>query len=251
MIVIISPSKTLDFSGKTAGEHTHHAFLEESQQLIAILRKFSPDKIGGLMKLSEKLSKLNWQRYRDFTVPFTTDNARQAIFAFKGDVYEGLAVENFGKSDLEYAQKHLRIISGLYGLLRPLDLIQPYRLEMVTKLANSAGKDLYKFWGNKITEKLEESLDDSRIIVNLASNEYFKAINTKIFKGRVVTPVFKEKKGKDYKIVALFAKKARGMMSAYIIKHRIENIEGIKGFNDAGYKFSKELSGENELVFVR
>lgn len=253
MILVISPSKTLDFSGKTFGKHTNPDCLDESQKLIAILRKFKVKDISELMDLSEKLSQLNWQRYRDFTLPFSEENARQAIYAFKGDVYDGLAVDGFSARDIIYAQSHLRIISGLYGLLKPLDLIQPYRLEMGTKLTNKNGKDLYKFWGDKITAKVNEALekDGSNILVNLASEEYFKAVNKKLLQGNIITPVFKEKKGTAYKIVSFFAKKARGMMAGYILKNRIENEGGIKHFNEDGYKFSASLSNESELVFIR
>lgn len=253
MITIISPSKTLDFLNKTEGEYSSHDFIKESQALIKILRKLQAEEISELMDLSEKLSELNWKRYRDFKTPFTPANARQSIFAFKGDVYDGLAVENFSKPDIEYSQSHLRIISGLYGLLRPLDLIQPYRLEMGTRLANKNSKDLYKFWGDNITNKLNDLMQDigSNILVNLASEEYFKAINKKLLHGKIITPVFMEKKGDAYKMVALYAKQARGMMAAYIIKNRIETADGIKGFNEANYKFNAAHSNEDRLVFTR
>jgi hypothetical protein len=253
MIVIISPSKTLDFSGKTNGEYSIYDFSDESRKLIAILRTFSAKQIADLMSLSEKLSTLNWQRYQNFNNVFTPENARQAMFAFQGDVYDGLAAGNFNQSEIAYSQSHLRIISGLYGLLRPLDLIQPYRLEMGTRLANQNGKDLYKFWGDKITNKLNESMENSgcKILINLASEEYFKAINKKILYGRIITPVFMEKKGDAYRIVALYAKQARGMMAGYIIKNQVETSQGITQFNEAGYKFNPHISTDDRLVFTR
>jgi cytoplasmic iron level regulating protein YaaA (DUF328/UPF0246 family) len=243
----------MDFSKEAVGDFTNHDFMENSLKLIKILQKLSPDKISKLMDLSQKLAELNYQRYQDFSSPFNKENARQAIFAFKGDVYDGIGIESFSKADIKYSQKHLRIISGLYGLLRPLDLIQPYRLEMGTKLANKNGKDLYKFWGNNITEKLNGLLKENNknILVNLASGEYFKAVNQKKINGSIITPIFKEKKGSGYKIVMLFAKRARGMMASYIIKNRIENIEDIKLFNNDGYQFNSTLSTENELIFTR
>ena len=250
MIIVISPSKTLDFSGEISGGYTIPDFLDKSEELISVLRKLPAAKIASLMDISEKLSKLNWQRYKDFSVPFTPANARQALYAFKGDVYEGLAAHEFSKDDAQYAQSHLRIISGLYGLLRPLDLIQPYRLEMGTKLANKNGRNLYKFWGDQITEKLNEVLQGG-VLVNLASEKYFKAVNKKLLQGKIITPIFKEKKGKDYKIVSFYAKKARGLMAAYIIKNRVEAAEDIAHFNESGYKFNKALSGADEFVFTR
>lgn len=243
----------MDFSGKTTGDFTDPDFLDSSLKLIKILQKLSPAKISKLMDLSEKLAELNYTRYQEFSVPFSKANARQAIFALKGDVYDGIAVEALSKADIKYAQNHLRILSGLYGLLRPLDLIQPYRLEMGAKLANKNGKDLYKFWGDSITQKLNELLKNAHtdILVNLASNEYSKAINKKLLHANIITPVFKEKKGKDYKVVMLFAKQARGMMAAYIIKNRIENTADIKNFREDGYGFNPALSTKDEFVFVR
>lgn len=251
MIIVLSPSKTLDFDTKINADFTSHDFMAESQELITNLRKLSVPKISKLMDLSEKLSELNYNRYHDFSPPFTAQNARQAIYAFKGDVYDGLKVEEFKSADIKYAQKHLRIISGLYGLLCPLDLMQPYRLEMGTKLANKKGKDLYKFWGDKITNAINTALDDSKILVNLASVEYFKAVNSKLVNAEIITPIFKEKKGDNYKVIALFAKQARGTMAAYIIKNRVETVVQLKKFKEAGYKFSASLSKGNELVFVR
>ncbi len=253
MIILISPSKTLDFSGNYKGEHTIPDFLKESTELIKVLRKLTTSEIAGLMDLSKKLAVLNHQRYHDFSIPFTLENSRQAIYAFKGDVYEGLDVEAFTQEDIKYAQLHLRIISGLYGLLRPLDLIQPYRLEMGTKLLSQNYKNLYEYWGDKIIVKLNELLKsgESDLLVNLASAEYFKVINQKLFNRRLITPVFKERKNSEYKVIPIFAKKARGLMTLYIIKQRIESIDDIKQFNGGGYEFNAALSTETELVFTR
>jgi len=253
MIVIISPSKTLDFSTKINTEYSRHEFLKETSDLIQILRKLTKVDISRLMSLSDNLTSLNYMRYASFSTSFTLDNASQAIYAFKGDVYEGLAIDKYSNEDIHYAQAHLRIISGLYGLLRPLDLIQPYRLEMGTKLANSKGNDLYAYWGNSITTKLNELLQlaDTNILVNLASIEYFKAINTKLLHANLITPIFKEKKGGTEKVVALFAKRARGMMASYIMKNRINTLEGIKEFKQNGYQFDQASSFAQELVFIR
>jgi len=253
MILVISPSKTLDFSEKCKDEHTIPDFLKESIGLIEVLRKLTTSEIAELMDLSEKLAVLNYQRYHDFSIPFTLENSCHAIYAFKGDVYEGLDVEAFTQEDIKYAQSHLRIISGLYGLLRPLDLIQPYRLEMGIKLSNQNYKNLYEYWGNKITVKLNELLKTggNNLLVNLASTEYFKVLNPKLFNARLVTPVFKERKNREYKVIPIFAKKARGLMASYIIKQRVENIDGIKQFREDGYGFNLNLSTETELVFTR
>jgi cytoplasmic iron level regulating protein YaaA (DUF328/UPF0246 family) len=253
MIVVISPSKTLDFSGKSKGEYTIPDFLENSIELLKVLCKLTVSEIAELMDLSEKLAVLNYRRYHDFSIPFTLENSRQAIYAFKGDVYEGLDAEAFTQEDIKYAQSHLRIISGLYGLLRPLDLIQPYRLEMGIKLSNQNYKNLYEYWGNKITVKLNELLKTggNNLLVNLASTEYFKVLNPKLFNARLVTPLFKERKNREYKVIPIFAKKARGLMASYIIKHRVENSDGIKQFREDGYGFNPNLSTETELVFTR
>ncbi|MBM3467319.1 MAG: peroxide stress protein YaaA [Alphaproteobacteria bacterium] len=253
MIVVISPSKTLDFSGKSKGEYTIPDFVENSIELLKVLCKLTVSEIAELMDLSEKLAVLNYRRYHDFSIPFTLENSRQAIYAFKGDVYEGLDAEAFTQEDIKYAQSHLRIISGLYGLLRPLDLIQPYRLEMGIKLINQNYKNLYEYWGNKITVKLNDLLKSggNNLLVNLASTEYFKVLNPKLFNARLVTPVFKERKNREYKVIPIFAKKARGLMASYIIKQRVENIDGIKQFREDGYGFNLNLSTETELVFTR
>ena len=253
MILVISPSKTLDFSEKCKDEHTIPDFLKESIGLIEVLRKLTTSEIAELMDLSEKLAVLNYQRYHDFSIPFTLENSCHAIYAFKGDVYEGLDVDAFTQEDIKYAQLHLRIISGLYGLLRPLDLIQPYRLEMGIKLLSQNSKNLYEYWGDKVTVKLNELLKNgnTNLLVNLASAEYSKVINHKLFNGALITPVFKERKNSEYKVIPIFAKKARGLMASYIIKERIQSINGIKQFNESGYKFNSALSNQAELVFTR
>lgn len=248
MIILISPSKTLDFSSPAKDNYTTPLFIKDSCSLISELKKLSVKQICNLMSISDKLGELNFNRYHKFSRTFTTKNSREAIYAFRGDVYEGLSADSLTTKDIEYAQEHLRILSGLYGLLRPLDLIQPYRLEMGIKLANKEGKNLYQFWENKITEAIEK---DSTTIINLASQEYFKAINTKVLSQKIITPIFKEKKGDSYKVIALLAKKARGLMSRYIIQNRLTKIEDIKNFSEAGYKFIPSFSDEFEWVFTR
>jgi len=259
MLLLISPAKKLDFESISQTEVcTMPDFLDQSQQLIDTLLPYSPEALGKLMSISDNLSKLNHQRYKDWHTPFTKQNAKQAISTFKGDVYTGMNIESFSDDQLEFAQQHLRILSGLYGLLRPLDLMQPYRLEMGTRLENSHGKNLYDFWGDTITIAINKQLQktDSQYLINLASNEYFKSVKTKQLEKSVITPIFKElredkTKGKHYKIISLLAKRARGMMSAHILKNKLTNIEDIKLFNDAGYGYNKELSTNNEWVFTR
>ncbi|WP_419811122.1 peroxide stress protein YaaA [Bacterioplanoides sp.] len=254
MLTLLSPAKTLDFdTPPTTDTFTQADFLEHSAQLVDVLKPYSPDEIGALMKLSPALSELNVQRYHDWVLPFKADNAKAAMLAFKGDVYTGLEANTFDQSQLEFAQQHVRILSGLYGLLRPLDLIQPYRLEMGTKLENPRGKNLYDFWGDIITDALNAELDKhgSQSIVNLASNEYFKSVKTKKLKGELITPVFKDEKNGQYKIISFYAKKARGLMTAYIVRNNIDNAEAIKAFDVAGYRFSEEDSSGNTWVFKR
>jgi len=207
------------------------------------------------MGLSDKLAGLNAARYGEWSLPFTSDNARQAVLAFKGDVYAGMDAYAFKKSDFNFAQKQLRILSGLYGLLRPLDLVQPYRLEMGTKLANPVGKNLYEFWGGGITDALNADLSQQKtkqpILLNLASNEYFKSVNKKSLNATIITPVFKDEKAGKYKVVGIFAKRARGSMVNYIVKNRIKNVEDIKGFDIDGYEFNRAMSSTQEWVFAR
>ena len=237
MLMVISPAKTLDFDTlPTTSEHTTPDFLDDSEELIEQLREMSPHAISALMKISDKLGNLNFDRYLSWDKKFTPDNAKQALLAFKGDVYTGLDAESMSSDDLLWAQDHLRILSGLYGLLRPLDLIQAYRLEMGTKLANGRGKDLYQFWGSKITEALNQQQADESlpVLVNLASNEYFKSVQSKQLNAEIITPVFKDWKGDKYKIISFYAKKARGLMVAYIIRNRLNDVEQIKNFDSEG-----------------
>ncbi len=249
MLILLSPSKKLDFSFKNNILPTKPNFLNEANSLIKNLKKLSEKEIRSLMKLSVKLTELNQQRYQAFSTKFDNDNARQAVFAFKGDVYNGLQAENFSDNELKYAQENLRILSGLYGILRPLDLIQPYRLEMGSKLKNQNGKNLYEFWDDKITDELNEANSDT--LINLASNEYFKAIKPQKFNGRIITCNFKEYKNGGYKIIMIFAKRARGLMANYIIKNRLQQAEKLKNFDIDGYLFKAELSDENNWIFAR
>lgn len=254
MLVLLSPSKTQDFSATDkVAKPTQPELLSESEVLMKELRTLSPDEIGDLMHISAKLSDLNYERYHAFHTPFTPANAKPAALAFKGDVYDGLDAETLSTAQLNYAQHCLRILSGLYGLLRPLDLIQAYRLEMKIPLRNPRGKDLYQFWGNRITDTLNAHLAQEKTdtIINLASHEYFKAVNTPKLKGKLVTVHFKEDKGGTLKIVALFAKRARGMMARHIVEHQIEDVHGITTFNEAGYIFKPQLSTQTELIFAR
>lgn len=254
MLIVISPAKKLDYeTPPTTERYTLPGFLDQSQILIDTLRRYSALDLAELMKLSMKLAELNFDRYEAWTQEITTDNAKQALLAFKGDVYAGMEAESFTGADLDYAQEHLRILSGLYGLLRPLDLMMPYRLEMGTRLPNPRGANLYEFWGTIITDAINEQLaaqgDD--ILVNLASNEYFKSVKPKGIKGRVITPQFKEHKNGEYKMIGVYAKKARGLMSRYILLNRIEDPEQIKAFDYGGYAWNADLSKGNTWVFTR
>lgn len=254
MLIVISPAKTLDFDTPARiDKFTKPQFLDDSKILIERLREFDPIQIGQLMSISSELAELNHRRNMNWSTPFSRDNAKQALLAFRGDVYVGLQAGTFTAKDFEFAQKHLRILSGLYGLLRPLDLMQPYRLEMGTALANARGKNLYAFWGDKITAALNAELANEKtpVLVNLASEEYFKAVHPKILAARVVTPIFKERKGDAYKVVSFFAKKARGAMSAYIIRNRLRDVDDIQGFTEDGYRFNAQLSTADEWLFTR
>ena len=254
MITVISPAKNLDYDTVLpTSKHTQAKMLDDSQTLINDLSTFSPQDVSKLMGISDKLGILNFERYQTWQLPFDKNNARQALFAFKGDVYTGMDAYSFDKDDIEFAQKNLRILSGLYGLLRPLDLIQPYRLEMGTKLENDRGKNLYEFWHDKITNALNKELSraDKPLLVNLASNGYFKSINTQKLNADIITPVFKDMKNGKYKIISFFAKKARGLMSAYIIKNKISETKQLKKFDSAGYRYNDAMSTANELVFLR
>ena len=254
MLIIVSPAKTLDYETPVKIKvFTQPEYLDDSEELINRLRQLSSLDISELMKVSIKIADLNFDRYETWSKTFNEENAKQAILAFKGDVYTGLDIESFNSKDFSFAQKHLRILSGLYGLLRPLDLMQPYRLEMGTKLTTDSGKNLYEFWGSIITEGLNTQLKkiQSDYLINLASNEYFKAAKPKELNAQIITPAFKDYKDGKYKVIGFYAKKARGMLSRYIIKHRLTDPEDIKTFNEEGYSFDKSLSQGNLWVFSR
>lgn len=251
MMIVLSPAKTLDFETKIPTKiFTQHENQKETLQLIEGLRKLTAKKISSLMDLSEKLSDLNVERYKNFSEIHNTNNARQAVFTFDGEVANGLDAYHFSAKELELAQEKIRFLSGLYGILKPLDLIQPYRLEMGTSWGPAKHKNLYSFWGDKITHQLNNELNGEALI-NLASNEYFKVINTKKLKSEIITCTFKEKKGKDFKPVMVFAKRARGMMANYIIKNNIKKTEDLKNFDSDKYSFNEKLSTEKEWVFTR
>lgn len=254
MLVVISPAKSLDYESPLAtNKSSQPDFLDDSAELIEQLRELTPPDIESLMKISPALADLNFGRFLNWERPFTPDNARPALLAFKGDVYQGIAAESFSAKDFTFAQKHLRILSGLYGLLRPLDLMQPYRLEMGTRFANRAGKNLYEFWAERITDKLNDELasQKSEVLINLASNEYFRAVKKKKLNAEIITPQFKDMKNGQYKMISFYAKKARGYMSAYIIQNQITSVEAIKQFDVEGYYFSPEQSTATDWVFLR
>ncbi len=254
MLITLSPSKGQDFESASLSRiYTKPADLKASELLIKELRKINSKQLQELMAVSENIAKLNVERYKSFITPFTTKNAKQAVFAFKGDVYSGLELEKFTEEDYAFAQDHVRILSGLYGCLRPLDLIQPYRLEMKTRLKNDRGENLYQFWGDRITKSLNKELKKQKepVLVNLASNEYFKSVKPKLLEGRLLTINFKETKDSKTRVVAIFAKRARGMMTDYIIRHRVEKPEDIKKFKLGGYKFNKVLSDDKQWTFER
>lgn len=254
MLVLISPAKTLDYESPLATDtFSQPEFVEHSAELIKRCRALTPLQISQLMRISDKLAGLNAARFEQWQPEFNFDNARQALLAFKGDVYTGLDAASFSERDFAFAQQHLRMLSGLYGLLKPLDLMQPYRLEMGTKLDTARGKNLYEFWGDLITDKVNEALADQgdELVVNLASNEYFKAVNRKTLAGKLVTPVFKDNKNGQYKIISFYAKKARGLMARYIIQNQLTSVEQLKQFDLEGYFFSAIDSKPYELVFKR
>jgi cytoplasmic iron level regulating protein YaaA (DUF328/UPF0246 family) len=254
MLIVVSPAKSLDYESPLPTDKRSKAvFLEEASELVGDLKKLSPDDLSGLMGISEQLGVLNFERYQKWSLPFRKSNARQALFAFKGDVYLGLDAYKFSEADIGFAQEHLRILSGLYGVLRPLDLMQPYRLEMGTKLANPGGKDLYAFWGNEITEALNDELAAQKtpVLVNLASEEYFKVVKPKLLKAQVISPVFEDWKGGKYKIISFYAKRARGLMARYAAEKNISQPEKLKAFDVEGYAFAPEASSESSWVFRR
>lgn len=254
MLVVVSPAKTLDYeSAPTTNTYTQPDLLTHSAELIEQCRQLSPADIAKLMKVSDKIAGLNTARFAEWQPEFNFDNAKQAVLAFKGDVYTGLDAQSLDDAGLAYAQQHLRILSGLYGVLRPLDLMMPYRLEMGTKLANDRGANLYAFWGDIVTDKVNQALAEQGddVLVNLASNEYFKAVKAKQLAGRIITPVFKDCKNGQYKIISFYAKKARGLMTRYIIDNQLSDVDQLKGFDTDGYYFSAEQSSADELVFLR
>jgi cytoplasmic iron level regulating protein YaaA (DUF328/UPF0246 family) len=253
MILLVSPAKTLDFESAGVKTHTQPRMLSRSTALVEVLKGKSEEQLMDLMSISEDLAKLNYERYHNYEQPFTLDNAKQALLAFKGDVYAGMGAEDFTEQELAFAQDHLRILSGLYGLLRPLDLMQPYRLEMGTGLQNEHGKNLYEFWGETITRLINEDLEasGSQAVVNLASKEYFSAVKPAALKGELYNVDFKELRKGKYKIIAFYAKKARGMMCRYAIKNGFTKPEQLKAFDMDGYAFNEELSSEKDYIFTR
>lgn len=252
MLVVVSPAKKLDFEQcAPTDKYTTPDFLDKSQALVRELKKLNSEQIAMLMKLSPSLAQLNFSRYQSFKIPFNLKNAKQAAFAFRGDTYVGLDFDSFNKTQIDYAQKHLRILSGLYGLLRPLDLIQPYRLEMGTKFGALGAKNLYGVWKEEITETLNKELKKEKVLINCASNEYFKAVDSKTLNAQIITPVFLEKKNGEFKMISFNAKRARGMMGQYILKNKINDIEDIKNFDMDDYRFNPKLSEGNDFVFTR
>ena len=252
MKLVLSPAKSLDFETKLpTSKTTECLFLQEAERLNKLLKKKSAKSLSKLMHISDALGQLNYERNQEWEIPFTEDNARPAMYAFNGDVYRGLDAYTIDTKKLDKVENTVRILSGLYGLLKPLDLVQPYRLEMGTKMTVGKNKNLYDYWRKKITQALNDELEDDELFLNLASNEYFKAIDTKALKVPVVNIVFKEFKNGNYKIIAIFAKLARGLMTRYIIDTDAKTIEDVKGFNYDNYRFSEELSSKYELVFTR
>jgi cytoplasmic iron level regulating protein YaaA (DUF328/UPF0246 family) len=254
MLIVISPAKTLDFdTPANLGTATQPVFLDKAQQLVDGLRKIDPNGLSALMSISTKLGELNFERYLEWQQPFTKNNAKQALLAFKGDVYTGIDAESFSAADFKYAQQHLRILSGLYGLLKPLDLMQPYRLEMGTKFSNPHGDNLYQFWGDQITAAINNQLKSlkSATLINLASNEYFKAVNKSLLNADIISPAFKDLKGGKYKIISFYAKKARGTMASWIIRNSIIDAKQLKKFRQDGYRFNADLSTTHNPVFTR
>ncbi|MDJ0882355.1 MAG: peroxide stress protein YaaA [Gammaproteobacteria bacterium] len=254
MLAVVSPAKTLDYDSEVqTSEFTRPRHLKQSQLLINRLRDFSALDLTELQHVSSKIAELNFERNHQWKTPFNLKNARQALFAFKGDVYTGLDAYTMNEENIQFAQDHLLILSGLYGVLRPLDLMQPYRLEMGTKLETSAGKNLYEFWDMQITDAINKQLKYSKsdTLINLASNEYFKSVKTKNINGQIITPAFKDYKNGQYKMIGFFAKKARGLMARYLIDHQLTDPNSLKDFNTEGYQFNTKLSDEKNWVFTR
>jgi cytoplasmic iron level regulating protein YaaA (DUF328/UPF0246 family) len=254
MLLVVSPAKNLDFESPLATESfTQPELLTESQLLMDKCVTLTPADISSLMSISDKLAGLNAARFGQWSTPFNPENARQAVLAFNGDVYNGLDANSFTKDDFDFAQQHMRILSGLYGLLKPLDLMQAYRLEMGTKLENIRGANLYQFWGEIITELLNSALSaqGDKFLINLASNEYFKSVKKKALNAEIITPAFKDWKNGQYKMISFYAKKARGLMARYIIQNKLTAVEQLKGFDLAGYQYNAEFSKGNDWVFTR
>ena len=254
MLILLSPAKTLDYeTPPITDKATQPRFAERSFELVNILRELDTKAIGELMHISPKLAELNHDRYRNYQKTHNKNNSRQAILAFTGDVYQGIKLADWSSGDFDVAQSQIRILSGLYGVLRPLDKIQPHRLEMGTRLKNTRGDNLYGFWGSTITEQLNKDLKSSGsdLVVNLASNEYFSSVKPDKLKGTLVTPVFKDEKNGVFKVISFYAKKARGMMADFIVRNRIKSIEDLKAFSTHGYQFSAEDSEDSTLTFLR
>ena len=254
MFFVLSPAKNLNEKDPVpVKEFTQPDLLAEAEILMRQLRELAPQQIAELMHVSDKIALLNAERNAEWHTPFTPDNAKQAVFMFNGDVYEGISADTLKPEQIQYLQHHVRLLSGLYGVLRPLDLMQPYRLEMGTAFANTRGKNLYEFWGDIITDLLNDTLAQagSDILVNLASQEYFKSVNTQKLKARLITPVFKDEKNGKYKIISFYAKRARGLMVRYAAEHNITDPEMLKNFDYEGYSFNAAASNESEWVFMR
>ena len=254
MITVISPAKSLDFVNKAPfSDYSLPIFLKESQKIVNVLKDYSPKDLSKLMNISKDLGLLNASRYQNYMTPFNLENAKQAVFAFTGDVYKGLDAKSLTTNTIDYAQTHLKILSGLYGILKPLDLIQAYRLEMGTKISINNSISLYDFWSNNITSELNSNLENtnSQFLLNLASNEYSKSINMKLLNAQIITPIFKDWKNGQYKIISFFAKKARGLMSNFVLENKIKNQNDLKAFDSEGYIFNEGFSTEKSLVFTR
>ena len=253
MKIVLSPAKSLDYEKvpETKGI-TQPIFLKESELLINKLKKYSPEEISSLMSISQKLSDLNYNRFQDWILPFTIENAKPAVQVFSGDAYRGMNPKDFSVEDIRNSQDYLRILSGLYGVLKPLDIIQPYRLEMGTKLEYTKEvNNLYKYWGDKVTDALNEEMEDEEVLINLASNEYFKVINRKKLKHRIVTCSFKDEKNGEYKMISFYAKFARGLMTRFIIQNKITEVEHLKSFDLERYSYNEEMSTTDNFVFIR
>ncbi|MGM0430831.1 MAG: peroxide stress protein YaaA [Pseudomonadota bacterium] len=254
MLAVVSPAKNLDYESNLPSlDVTQPRLLDNAEELVKVCRQLSPQQLGSLMKISDKLAGLNAARFEQWQRPFNEENARPAMFAFNGDVYTGLDAASLNSEAVNTAQQQLRILSGLYGVLRPLDLMQPYRLEMGTKLDNPKGKNLYEYWGDTITELLNDDLAKlgSSTLVNLASNEYFSAVKPKALHADIITPVFKDEKNGQYKVISFYAKKARGLMARFIVNQKPKSVSDLKEFDANGYRFNEAMSSDKQLVFCR